>query len=108
MMHFHSMISLELVALVIGVALLIFIKNQHKYKSSWPIYVAWFVIVMSSLSIVCSAVYTIKFWNDGYPYMHKKMMMYKKMMEKEGRMNDKDYMNQNEEKTKENVSELTK
>lgn len=80
MMRFHSMISLELIALTLGVALFILIHNQKKIKVRLPIYVAWFVIIISSLSIICSIFYSIKYWKYSKPRIEK-MMMYKEMVD---------------------------
>jgi hypothetical protein len=66
MFFLHSMFSLELIALVSGVALLILIKNQQKIKAMWLIIVAWFVIVLSAISILCTAYHAISAWSKGY------------------------------------------
>jgi hypothetical protein len=76
MSFFHAMISIDLIALVAGVALLIYIKNQDKVKSFWPIFVAWFVVVLSSVSILCSFYHSIKYRDDFIlhrTYMEKMM-----------------------------------
>ena len=65
MFHFAK-ISVHLISLVLGVGLLIYIKNQTKVKSIWPKIAAWFVIAISVLSILCSYFWTIKLWNSGY------------------------------------------
>lgn len=89
MLHFHSMFSLQLIALVAGAALLIMIKNQNKIKSMWLSFVAWFVIIASALSIICSIYFVVSFWNKGYGQgsmmMNKNEMMQKneEMMNKE-------------------------
>lgn len=73
------MLSLGLIALVIGVSLLILIKNQTKVKERWMIFVAWFVIVMAAISIIFSAYHTIKYRVLGKNKMHHRMMMNQKM-----------------------------
>ena len=73
MLYFHSALSLELIALVSGVALFIFVKNQTKIKCIWPIIAAWAVIGLAVLSIICSAYYSVAFWNKGYPRMQRFM-----------------------------------
>lgn len=98
MMHFHSMFSIQLIALSLGVGLLILIKNQSKVKDVWPIYVAWFVIGLSAISIICSAFYSVKYWKYGSSMRHERMM---KRMDDKGR----EYMNQNMEKKAETVTE---
>jgi hypothetical protein len=76
MMHcIHAVFSLELMALVSGVALLIFIKNQDKITKAWPIFIAWFVIIFSSLSIICSASQAIIIRYQGGCPMYRFMMM---------------------------------
>jgi hypothetical protein len=72
MQHFHAMFSLELLALVSGVFLLIFLKNQTKVTSGWATFTAWFVIIFSALLIICSVIQTIRFWNN--PYQNSKAM----------------------------------
>ncbi|MFA6118552.1 MAG: hypothetical protein WCT85_02195 [Parachlamydiales bacterium] len=73
--------SLELIALVFGVGLFIFLKtHQNKLRKGLLLFVAWLVIVISSLSIICTTVHTIKFWSGGY--YKSMMMMHKHMMEK--------------------------
>lgn len=89
MFRFHSAISLELIALASGVALLIFIKNQTKIKNAWPIFAAWVVIILSALSIICSAFYALTGWNKGYFRMHHRMMKYHQMMENKDMNNEK-------------------
>ena len=85
MFHFHSMISLELLALVSGVALLILINQQTRRKKSWYKFVAWFVILSSALSIICSVYYGFSFWRNGYFQTEKSMMMqHMGPMEKKG------------------------
>jgi hypothetical protein len=89
MMFFvHSMFSLELIALVSGVALLILIKNQQKLKAAWLQFVAWFVIILSALSILCTAYQAISAWSKGYFNIMNKsmMMMHNEMMKKTDEM----------------------
>ncbi len=81
----HLTVALELMALVFGVALLIYIKNQTKIKTAWASFVAWFVIVASIISILCSIYTSVMFWNKGYYKMyHHKMMERYEHMNKEG------------------------
>ena len=79
MFFLHSKFSFELIALVAGVALLIYFKNQTKIKSIWPLFVAWFVIILSALSIICSVYHSVTCWNRGYCDMHKRMWLQKNM-----------------------------
>jgi hypothetical protein len=73
--------SLELLALVAGVCLFIFLKMHDKFYKKIYLFVAWFVIVLSSISIICTTVHVIKFWSGGY--YKSMMMMHKKMMKKQ-------------------------
>ena len=82
MIHFHAMISIQLLALVAGVALLIFINQQTRHKKPWYKFVAWFVILFSALSIICSVYYGFSFWRNGYFQMEKPMMMQQNMPER--------------------------
>jgi len=88
MFQIHSAFSLETIALVAGVALLLYIKNQPKVKSIWPVIAAWFVIGFSILSIICTAYSAISFCNKGYCPMSKKMMNYQSMVEKDKEMKE--------------------
>lgn len=80
---FHIAYALELLALVSGVGLFVFLKTHPgKFKKGWSYFVAWVVIIISSLTIICTSVQVIVFWSQGYykhpmmwhKYMHKKMM----------------------------------
>lgn len=83
MFHIHSMFSLELIALAAGVALLILVKNYKKVTGVWGIIVAKLIIILASLSIICSAYNAIMYWRVGFFKMEKNMLMMKhKMMEK--------------------------
>jgi hypothetical protein len=66
MQNFHSMFSLELLALIAGVFLLIFIANQTKVKSALASIVAWFVIIFTLILIICTGIQTIRYWNMPY------------------------------------------
>ena len=76
MMNFlHTAFALELIALVLGVTLLIYIHNQTKIKSKWAHFVAWFVIIASAVLIICSIVTSFVFWQSGdYSMYHHRMM----------------------------------
>jgi len=72
---FHIGYSLELIALALGVALLIYLKTiKNKLKKTWALVAAWVVIVISSLMIICTTYQMIVYWTQGYKYqmMHKK------------------------------------
>jgi hypothetical protein len=91
MFYMHSMFSLELIALVAGVALLLYVQNQPKIKSFWPVFVAWFVIVVSVLSILCSVYFSLRMWSsDGFA-KHKGRMM-ERMMEKKSMQDSSEKM----------------
>ena len=64
-MFFHSLFSLELIALVSGVFLLLYVKNQEKIKSFWALFTAWLVVILAALSIILSIVFTIFVWSKG-------------------------------------------
>lgn len=88
MFHIHSMFAMELLALVAGVALLIFVSSatSRKITGSWGIFIAWFVIIVSALSIICSVYQSISYWKTGYFKMEKNMMMMShKMLENQQR-----------------------
>lgn len=79
MFHFAKLSS-HLIALAAGVALFIYIKNQNKIKNLWPKIAAWAIIALSSLSILCSIIFSFMFWNDGF-YSHHRMKEYRRMMD---------------------------
>ncbi|MBN1914669.1 MAG: hypothetical protein JW769_02125 [Parachlamydiales bacterium] len=84
----HISLALELLAFVAGVALLIYIKNQAKVKSLWLNFVAWFVIIISALCIICSGYYLITCCSRGEcPYR----MMQKNMKEMKYNKSQKNY-----------------
>lgn len=89
MFYMHSMFALELIALVSGVALLIFIKKQTKKPNPWAVFVAWFVIILSVLSIICSAYHAIAAWNKGCFNMYDKMTKCEQMMDNKSMRNKK-------------------
>ena len=91
----HSTFSLELIALVAGVALLIFIKSQNKMKKAWGIFVAWVVIILSVLSLFCSIFHVVRFWYDGGPEMYRHMMKQNMMERRYDNMQNKEKNNMN-------------
>lgn len=80
--HFHSVLALELIALVAGVALFMFVKMQDKLKKGWLSFVAWFVIVLASLSIICTVIYGINLRYQGFFDMSHMKMMHERVMDK--------------------------
>ncbi|KPK32732.1 MAG: hypothetical protein AMS24_03250 [Chlamydiae bacterium SM23_39] len=98
MFFIHNMFSLELIALVLGAALLIFIKiNDKKIHSGWLNFIAWFVIIFSAISIICSGYYVIKIFQNRYIDMPK---YYEHPRENymERHMQDQNQMEQNQSK----------
>jgi predicted membrane protein len=85
------MFSLELIALAAGVALLIYVKNQSKINTKFAAIVAWIVIVLSALSIICSVYNAAIFWTHGSG-MHRSMMMHR-MDKHKDMMDKKDHRN---------------
>jgi hypothetical protein len=83
MFHIHSTLAIELIALVAGVFLHIFIKNQPKIKHAWFNFVAWVVIILSALSILCTVFQSASLWNKGYFQMEKSIMMHRSMNQNE-------------------------
>lgn len=73
--------SLELIALVFGIGLLIFLHMHKQFLNKYYLFVAWLVIVISSISIICTTAHTIRFWTGGY--YKSMMMMHKKMMKRQ-------------------------
>jgi len=84
--------AIELIALVLGGTLLYRIKTNAKIKCGFCHFIAWFVIILAFLSMICTTVYGLKYWADGYfnkPYPMKNEKQYKEHYWK-NRMHNKD------------------
>jgi len=57
--------ALELAALVLGTALLIFISKEECSCKKFGKVIAYFVIVTSVLAILCTSFYSIRYWEEG-------------------------------------------
>lgn len=86
----HSTFSLELIALVAGVALLIFIKSQNKMKKAWGIFVAWVVIILSVLSLLGSIIHVVRLYQCEGPQMYHRMLRRNFMEKRYEDMQDKE------------------
>lgn len=90
MFMFHVALSLELLALIFGAALLAFIMMNDKVKKCWLRFIGYFVVIISLLSIICTITTAIKFWHeDGFEHHKWSKMMHKEMMENRREMMQK-------------------
>jgi len=79
--------AIELIALVLGGALLYFIK-AHKIQFTFGKVIAYFVIIVALLSMLCSFYYGTKYWVQGY---YEKPMGQKHAMFKKHKKHMRDY-----------------
>lgn len=71
--------AIELIALVLGGALLYFVK-AHKTHHAFCKFIAYFVIIVAFITMACTAFYGTKYWMQGYykkPFMGKHRMFKK-------------------------------
>lgn len=94
MFQADTAIAVELLALVAGTFLLIWSAKENIIYKGFAKTIAYFVIVVSILAILCTSYYAFRYWEDGYfnkphtainqKYMHNNMMknsdMHKNMM----------------------------
>ncbi len=85
MFAFHMSFALALLALTAGVFLLYYIKVQDKVKKGWGEFIAWIVIILAIIVLICSAYYSIRLRSSGYFEKHHQMMekMYQNEMNKD-------------------------
>ncbi|NIT14616.1 MAG: hypothetical protein GTN99_10355 [Candidatus Dadabacteria bacterium] len=57
--------ALELTALVLGTALLIFVSKEQCSCKQFGKIVAYFTIVASILAMLCTSYYSIRYWEEG-------------------------------------------
>ncbi len=57
--------ALELTALVLGTALLIFVNKEECSCKQLGKIVAYFTIVASILAMLCTSYYSIRYWEEG-------------------------------------------
>lgn len=72
--------AIELIALVLGGALLYFVK-AHKTHHAFCKFISYFVIIVAFLSMACTTYYGTKYWMKGYykkPFSMGKHRMFKK------------------------------
>ena len=75
MFHFHQALSLGLIALLLGVTFLLFLKLNPNLKNRWTLFVGYLVVILAGLSILCSVLHAIWFYPGmsklGYSMSHK-------------------------------------
>lgn len=77
--------SLELIALIFGAALLIYAMKHTDLGTALPKFIAYLVMILAVLSMLCTGYYTVKYWIGGYfeqPAPISRMMMKSCMMKK--------------------------
>ncbi len=56
----------ELIALVLGTALLVWSAKNEACCKAFAKIVAYFTIVAAVLTMLCTGYYTVRYWEDGY------------------------------------------
>lgn len=95
MFESHIAFGVTLLALAAAAALLGFSAKTEGCCKSWMKTVAYLVLVLGALNLLCTTYYTVKYWGDGYfktPSGHSCSMMNgkdgMKSMKSGGMMND--------------------
>lgn len=91
----HIAFGVTLLALVAAAALLGFSAKTEACCKFWMKTIAYLVLVLGGLNLLCTTYYTVKYWGDGYfktPYGHSCPMMNgkdgMKPMRSDGMMDD--------------------
>ena len=66
--------ALGLVALAVGMALVIWMRIHKDHTSKFCRGVAYAVVILAFLTLICTGYYTIQYWVSGY-FSHPSMMM---------------------------------
>ncbi|NGX63100.1 MAG: hypothetical protein KR126chlam6_00507 [Candidatus Anoxychlamydiales bacterium] len=90
--------AIELIALVLGGTLLYFLK-AHKVQFAFGKVIAYFVIVVALITMLCSSYYGTKYWVQGY---YETPMGQKHAMFKKYKKHMKDYRTDKRHKKAEN------
>lgn len=64
--HYHIVLSLALLALALGAAILIWAKVHENLGTSLAKFIAYIIIILSVPNIICASYYGLKYWTDGY------------------------------------------
>lgn len=86
MLNFHAIVSLELIALAFGVAILIWSKVYENIGTSLAKIIGYVIIIVAVINVICTGYYAIKYWQEGYfdkpyPTMMQNQKMEGKMMQ---------------------------
>lgn len=54
MLMIHTSLSLGLIALIMGATFLLYVKSHDKFKNAWTLFVGYFVVIISALSVLCT------------------------------------------------------
>jgi hypothetical protein len=66
MFMFHNAMMLALIAMALGVMLAIWSCRNDGRGVRMAGFFGWLIILLSILAIICSAYYSIRFWQQGY------------------------------------------
>lgn len=97
---FHLGLSLQLLALAAGAAILIWSKMQQNIGTSLTKLIAYIIIILAALSIVCGGYHAIKFWSQGYFDRPFSMLMQHQMMPGGGMMMQRQMMQEKMQQNK--------
>lgn len=80
MLHFHAIVSLELIALAFGAAILIWSKVHENVGTSLAKIIGYVIIIVAVINMLCTGYYAIKYWQEGYFDKPSPMMMQNQKM----------------------------
>jgi hypothetical protein len=95
MMNLHLSFAVQLIALSLGAALLIWSKMQESFGTALPKLIAYLVILFSIVNIGCTGYCAMKCWSQGCFDKPCPMMMMQKPIMAGQMMEDKNMPQQN-------------
>lgn len=68
MFLFHIALGVGLIALILGTIFLMHIKMKSEWRNAWTLFVAYLVVILAALSIICTIYTGLKYktWNHKY------------------------------------------
>jgi predicted membrane protein len=90
--HADTAFALELIALALGVFLVVWFKINKEHVHKLARFLAYLIIVLAIIALLCTSFYSIKYWTFGY--FHPKAMMMMKGKMSPCQMNRMNGMNQ--------------
>lgn len=64
--NYHITLSFALAALALGAAILIWAKIHESSGTSFAKLIAYVIIILSTVNILCTGYYGWKYWSEGY------------------------------------------